>query len=73
MRNGSLFIEKHELARHVSDLDTLRGVSHTTNERFNRIESLSKDEKKLILKMQTAIHALHDGLEHADELLFTGD
>lgn len=73
MRDGTLFIEKHALARHVSDLGMLRGLSHTTSEQFTRIDSYAKDEKKLLTKMQAAVQTLYDNLEHADELLFSGD
>ena len=73
MRDGTMFIEKHALARHVSDLGSLRGISHQTNEKFTRIDSLANEEKKLFTKMRASIEALQNTLEHTDELLFSGD
>jgi hypothetical protein len=73
MREGTMFIEKHALARHLTDLGSLRGLSHDTNEKFTRIDVFAREEKKLLAKMQSDINTLHDNLEHADELLFSGD
>ena len=72
-RGGALFMDKNVLAGHVSDLGELRGISHATHERFSHIDSLSKDEKKTLTKLQSTLQAMHDGLEHTDQLLFTGD
>ena len=73
MRDGTLFIEKHALARHLSDLGSLRGLSNQTSEKFARIDTFSREEKKLFAKMQATVQTLQSNLEHADELLFSGD
>lgn len=73
MRDGMLFIEKHALARHLTDLGSLRGLSDQTSGQFTRIDTISREEKKLFAKMRASIETLQTSLEHTDELLFSGD
>jgi hypothetical protein len=73
LQNGTLFIEVQSLAEHVNALGRLKGVSHATADKFDRIDTLSREEKKLLAKMQATLQSIHDGIEHADTLLFTGD